>query len=352
MKPRPMNAFAEKLREIEGRKNLPPAEELAAVTKNALRILTAEDGDVRPCARDGLSGGYVRAPKKIPSVIVPDLHGRVRFFLDILMSAPPALSSFFSLDPSVCVLDMLAAGKINLIFLGDGFHSESRGRTRWIKGYEAFLSGDILSRYMLAEMRENFSLMESVMLLKTAFPRYVHFLKGNHENIKNASGGGNLPFYKFADEGEMTKVFTETYYGAAFLDLYAEFELSLPVFVSGDRFLASHAEPLRFFSRDELINARLFPDVVKGLTWTDNGAADPDAVKEMLLQYQPECPDALYFGGHRPVREGYALRAEGRFVQIHNPLKEQVALVFPDSAFDFSSGFYSCGGGGSSTRPQ
>ena len=37
-----------------------------------------------------------------------------------------------------------------------------------------------------------------------------------------------------------------------------------------------------------------------------------------------------YFGGHRPVRGLYNLRAGGRYVQIHNPGKFIIALIDVD----------------------
>lgn len=113
-------------------------------------------------------------------------------------------------------------------------------------------------------------------------------------------------------------------------------ELSLPVFIFGPGFLASHSEPARFFPEEEIINARQFPEVVAGLTWTDNGSASVNAVPEMLSFYQRDFPEALYFGGHRPVSDRYALRAAGRFVQIHNPDKQNVAVVCPGEDFCFS----------------
>lgn len=334
---RTLRSVEKKIYGIWNRDSIPGLDELSSITEKTLRLLQTENADIRPPGSSGVSGGYVcLSGEIIPSVIVPDLHGRGNFVLNVLKSFPGVLSDFFSARCTGTILDLLYAGEINLIFLGDAFHSESRGRLRWIKAYKEFLTGKILSKYMLSEMKENFSVMEMIMLLKNSFPRNVHFLKGNHENIKNSFSGGNYPFCKFTDEGEMTRVFTEKYFGSVFLDLYAEMELSLPVFISGPGFLVSHSEPARFFPEEEIINARQFPEVVAGLTWTDNGSASVNAVPEMLSFYQRDFPEALYFGGHRPVSDRYALRAAGRFVQIHNPDKQNVAVVCPGEDFCFS----------------
>jgi hypothetical protein len=36
---------------------------------------------------------------------------------------------------------------------------------------------------------------------------------------------------------------------------------------------------------------------------------------------------AFHFGGHRPVRNGYNLRSDGRYVQIHDPDRYVVAVL-------------------------
>lgn len=47
-----------------------------------------------------------------------------------------------------------------------------------------------------------------IMVLKTGFPAHFHFLKGNHENIKNDLGGGNSPFRKLVSEGKKNSTFS------------------------------------------------------------------------------------------------------------------------------------------------
>ncbi|HET6486549.1 MAG TPA: calcineurin, partial [Spirochaetia bacterium] len=61
--------------------------------------------------------------------------------------------------------------------------------------------------------------------------------------------------------------------------------------------------------------------------WTDNGEAEPGSVRRMLDHYlgEEEARGGLYFGGHRPVSDGYLLRADGRYVQIHDPQRFVVA---------------------------
>jgi hypothetical protein len=81
-----------------------------------------------------------------------------------------------------------------------------------------------------------------------------------------------------------------------------------------------------------VISARDDPEVVSGLTWTDNGEAAPGSVQRMLAHYLggEEAAGGYYFGGHRPVAGGFELRAEGRYVQIHDPQRFVVARI-PES---------------------
>jgi hypothetical protein len=120
------------------------------------------------------------------------------------------------------------------------------------------------------------------------------------------------------------------FYGDEFLARYAAFERALPLFAVGGRFLASHAEPERPYSEEEIVNARSLPDVVAGLTWTDNGAAEPGSVNELLACFLPTVARARFFTGHRVVPNLYRERSGGAHLQIHNPNKYVIAWVMPD----------------------
>ena len=43
----------------------------------------------------------------------------------------------------------------------------------------------------------------------------------------------------------------------------------------------------------------------------------------------------LWFGGHRPVKDGkYLLRQDGTYLQLHNPNEMNVAIVVPEKKFN------------------
>ena len=99
----------------------------------------------------------------------------------------------------------------------------------------------------------------------------------------------------------------------------------------------SHAEPGMAFSRDELINARNLYEgkIIQALTWTDNGSSMPGSARAIIqnltgITDEKKLDDFSYLGGHRPVLENYSLRQNGTYVQIHNPLKQNIALIYKD----------------------
>ena len=317
----------ELVRAAFAREGTPDRGWLAALVARARETLSAEGVSLRPRAPDGRPGGLLRLSRDMPTIVVPDLHARGGFMLSLL-EAP--------LPEGGVVHDALAAGKLQILCLGDGFHAEARAADRWRRAYEEFLGGYRERRAMDEEMGESLSLMEMVMVCKIAYPERFHFLKGNHENVLDAEGGGNHSFGKFAEEGAMVAEYMARFYGPELTVSYAAFENALPLFAVGGRFLASHAEPVRAFSDEELIDAPNRPEVILGLTWTDNGAADPLAVPGLLDRLLPGDPDARYFTGHRPVpmRRRYRERSDGRHLQIHAPDSYNVAWVMPDRPFD------------------
>ncbi len=316
----------QKLREIFYRNKPPDSGEYMPLLQRVIHVLENEPEDIRPRDDEGRPGGFLQLKKDLPVFIVPDLHARMELIIHVLYNGagrrPPA--------------ELLAQGRAQLVFLGDGFHAEVRALDRWHKALDEFMNGYRSHENMDREMAESLGCMEMVMELKSAFPDTVHFLKGNHENIKNEYGEGNRPFGKFAFEGEMVLEYMKCFYSEDFLSLYDRFEKSLPLLAAGNKFLVSHAEPKTVFSRESVINYHSNPDVVFGLTWTPNDSAEKGSVPKMLHFYLDgdDISGTHYFGGHRTVPERYLLRAEGYFVQIHNPGKHAAARVDENGNFD------------------
>lgn len=285
----------------------------------ALEALENESPTRRPADDSGKPGGLVLLDPGLPTIVVPDLHARMDFLLAVLGH-----------EMNGCkVLDLLEEGKVQVVCLGDGVHAEGRAARRWLAAQEEFLEDFTSHDNMDAEMRESLGVMEMVMEVKRAYPSRFHFLKGNHENITNESGSGNLPFRKFALEGMMVLAYMRQFYGSLVLAQYSRMEKDLPLLAVGPGFLLSHAEPAEFFPPRRIIGYRSDPEVVAGLTWTDNDEAEEGSVESMLRYYLGEgaAQTGFYLGGHRPAVGSYRLRAGGRYVQIHDPERFVIAQL-------------------------
>ncbi len=315
------NTLRSRLLEIYLRKQPPGPEDYLKILNNINSVLLNEDEQIRPHDSSGLPGGIVYLKKSIPTIIVPDIHARMDFFLNII---------FWKDRDDETNLQKVASDKLQIICVGDGVHAEKRAAKRWAKAYKEFIDDYADHESMDEEIRESLGLMEMVMEVKSNYPSNFHFFKGNHENIKNEEGGGNFPFVKFSYEGPMMVHYIRKFYGEEFLEQYYKFEKNLPLFAVGKNFLVSHAEPISFFSSEQIIEYRRNPDVVEGLTWTADGSASDGSVQQMLDYYigsEEERKSSYYFGGHRPVKDLFNPRAEGRYIQLHNPDKFIIAKI-------------------------
>lgn len=324
----------------------------------ALSLLENEDVRYRPREKDGekLSGGLLDfcshrsfAGEEKPVIVVPDLHARGYFLWNVL-NFEIELDDFGEVEKSsagkksgivektrkkMTVLDACLENKIRLVCVGDIFHSELRCHERWKKAFGQYRSGIIQSEAMQQEMLENLNLLQMVLTLKLACPESFHCLKGNHENLLNEEGRGNHPFYKMAAEGEMFYSFMADRYDDAIIYLLSCLEHSLPLCAVFPKLVVSHAEPAFALAKNKIVNYRKFPEVTLALTWTANGEAEEGSVCQTLKNLLGKgAEDAIWIGGHRPVKGKYELRQKGLFVQIHNPSVQQVALVWPGKNFE------------------
>ncbi len=285
-----------------------------------LDILKSEKKEIRPYDKNNMPGGVVKLKKDIPTLIISDLHSRRDYLINAL---------FDQRQKKLTNLTLMAKNELQIVCLGDGMHSEQRGAKRWKKAFNEFQNGFKQSEAMDEEMMESFSTMLMIMQLKITCPENFHFLKGNHENILNEQGHGNHAFAKFAFEGAMVREYVRINYGEEFLQTYSEFEKNLPLLAVGKNFLITHAEPLETYNEWEIINFRENPDVIEGLTWTDNNEADKNSVQNMLKAFLPkqDLKKVFHFGGHRQVSKKYNRRGGGNYIQVNNPEHQFVIYV-------------------------
>ncbi len=278
---------------------------------------------------DGLPGGLIQLPSEKPLIIVPDLHARPALVGALLGAVFPGLG--------VPLRDALARGHAATLFLGDIPHAEGpEAARRWVNASRKLAAGKneqaICSPEMDEEMGLSIEALSEVIHLQAEFHGRVFCLKGNHDNMTNASDHGDFPFYKYADEGRMGALWLTQRYGPEIAHLVRLYELSLPIAARGPTFCASHAEPAFPVSESMVLDYRNNAGVVRALIWTANGEAEEDAVREslrLLLGSVESAEHAVWFSGHRPVAGAYAFRAAGQLIQIHNPSVSQIVYIFP-----------------------
>lgn len=313
---------------------LPQAECFQELIKETIKALKTEDSFIRPQDETGLPGALLDLntdDEPIPTIIVPDLHARLDFFEEILNFR---IQLDGETQESISIEEALQQKKLYLLCLGDGLHSESRGKDRWIKAEELWLQKDIANKYLCEEMKEGLGLMTRIMKCKCKYTDNFHFLRGNHENILNQFFCGAMPFRKFSSEGEMVRDFMLTVYGEEISQKYADFEHNLPLFAKGKNFLASHAEPLKPYTEIELIDGFFDEDLIRGLTWTANDQAQEDSVETMLEILLPNENESSYFAGHRTIPGTHRFQRNNKFVQIHNQKEHFISIIHPNRAFN------------------
>ena len=331
-----LDALRKKLLSIRNMKTLPSEGTVFGVVERAIKTLGEESKSYRPHGKDKNPGGLLDfCGQKKDVIIVPDLHARPDFLIKLIDSDIDGTS----------VLEALNNGKLILVCVGDGVHTETPGRChdRWISAYKKWCDGQCECEEMAEEILEAFQTMFVVMEMKNSFPSAFHFLKGNHENVLNVNSNGDHGFRKIAMEGQMVYDFLEEHYSQATAYLISEFEHALPVVAIFDRFGVSHGEPFRCFSKKEIIDYRRHPEVVLGFTWTDNGDVSDMTVEEQFheLNKKGDSTNCFWFGGHRPVVGKYQQRQGGAYIQIHNPLEMNVARVHSDGTFNLDTDIYS-----------
>lgn len=103
-------------------------------------------------------GALLRLSSERQTIVVGDLHGNANRLDRILREYGPGIAS----------------GEVNLVFLGDAIHPEANENLR--------------------DMRSSLEVLNAITRLKQSFPEQIHFLLGNHDEIRPLDP--NLAIYK------------------------------------------------------------------------------------------------------------------------------------------------------------
>jgi len=246
------------LEKIASTRQVESKEILESRLDNVINILKNEPERIRPKDKNGNPGGLIELKEDIPTILIPDLHARREFLLNVLKNKDERGKSN---------LEKLLNKKIQIVCLGDGIHNEERPE-RWKEAWaETIKSGRPINTHMEEEMTESLGVMEMIMQLKEASPENFHYLRGNHDDMKETHGG----FYKYAKESLQVKNYVLQKFGKDFLDKYAEFEENMPLIAKGNKFIASHTFPDRIINYDEIVNFRGNKEnLLKSFCWSRN----------------------------------------------------------------------------------
>jgi len=232
----------------------------------------------------GNPGCLLELPEHITPIIVGDLHAQLDNLLTVLSE-----NAF---------LDSLENGTAALILLGDAVHSEQPGR--------------------LEEMDSSLLIMDLIFMLKIRYPEQVFFIVGNHDGFHQELMKKGIP------QGLLWKKHVIASRGEAYKEQLELFYQLSPLLIITPDFIACHAGPTRRkISRQILVDAHQFPDIVHDMTWSRirtsafPGGYTPSDVRQFRkgLEVSSEIP---FIVGHHPFTQDDTLWLNaGRINQHH-----------------------------------
>ena len=156
-----------------------PSEAAAAsYLSSAVSVLENEKTYYRPSPSSEFPGGLLDFTSSCaPVILVPDLHARFDFLINLLKFKPS-----FSKDRTV--LELLNEKQVYVVCAGDAWHSEGRCADRWRSSLEEYRNGSILCAQMKEEMRENFMTLFFIMEIKK-HTKYNHSDNHSRTLIQN-----------------------------------------------------------------------------------------------------------------------------------------------------------------------
>jgi hypothetical protein len=204
-----------------------PAPEASATLKQVNALLMNEVGHQKDAL--GNPGGILELEDNITPILVGDLHARLDNLLTILSEN--------------AILEGMEKGTTALIILGDAVHPEEPG--------------------CLEDMESSLLMMDLIFRMKLRFPDNVFYTIGNHDSFLHEIMKRGVPQgllwekHVLSSRGEEYKAELELFYQQS------------PLLVISRDFIACHAGPARRkVSRQILIDAHQFPDMVHDMTWS------------------------------------------------------------------------------------
>lgn len=265
-------AALKRVREIFGGPIEPlSAAEATSTLKQVNALLMDETGHHKDAL--GNPGGVQELPDNVSPILVGDLHARVDNLLTVLSEN--------------AVLDGLEQGRVALVILGDAVHSEEPDR--------------------LDEMGNSLLIMDLIFRLKLQFPDNIFYIIGNHDSFFHELMKRGIP------QGLLWEKHVVSSRGEEYRTELQLFYQQSPLLAISKDFIACHAGPARRkVSRQILVDAHQFPDIVHDMTWNRlRTAAFPAG-------YTP--------GDVRQFRKGLEVGNNTPFIVGHHPCSSDETL--------------------------
>jgi hypothetical protein len=268
----------------------------------------------------------------LPTIVIPDLHARRQMLVDIL-----AVRLSEGSLAGQQIFELLQAGQINIICVGDLMHSEDRDK--WVINLDGEWTPELLEKEMVRSLGAALIVME----LKLRFPEHFYSLRGNHDDIKAELS----PYSKFVSlkvdehfesvyvDGKPVKtgpkgesgivkdwVLEREGWGEEFLDAWMAFERALPLLAQGSYYVVTHTIPSQPIAKADLLDPNRPKQVTMELTWERE--VKQEAIEGTLdnLEIREQTQRWLY--GHSRVRKAvnggrFEEALDGLLVRINNP---------------------------------
>ncbi|MBI9105240.1 MAG: metallophosphoesterase [Spirochaetales bacterium] len=205
-----------------------------------------------------------------PVLVIGDLHG--------------AIDNLISIVEHEDNIQRLKNGEIILIIIGDGMHNDQTGQMR--------------------EMQSSLLVLEEVYRLILEYKESVLYIRGNHDTFEERLAKSSI------QQGLEFRNYLLEHRSESYIEATSEFFDSLPFMILGEKYIITHAGPIRNgASRHEIIDIEDNPDYVHQLVWNRlhefRGTPslkeyDERDIRKMIEKLKmPD--DSFFIVGHNPM---------------------------------------------------
>jgi len=239
-------------------------------TNDISKVITiVNNNKYRPKDRNDKPGGLLDLSSvKKEAIIIGDLHGAIDNLRTIIDQNKKKIKT----------------GKSFVVILGDGEHNDQTGQMR--------------------EMDSSLEVMEEIFNLILKYKENIIYIRGNHDTFDERLAKSGIK------QGLEFKNYLLKHRGEKYVEAMEEFFEALPYFIIGDKWVITHAGPIRGgATREELINIAENEDYRFQLVWNrlhefrgtpslkEYGEYD---IRQMLKRLNlPE--DTPFIVGHNPM---------------------------------------------------